>query len=144
MNTDLVNRAVVSAPGEGQKIGNFRVRLSSAQTGGALEVFEHFDIGFPPPHIHHDHEEFFYIIEGTVKLTLGKEEVEAQAGSLVFVPRGTRHAFKPNEGARMLFFVIPAGLEGFFKELSDGFAQGRADTDIRAALAGKYDSWPAE
>ncbi len=143
MDTDLANRAVLSAPGEGQKIGNFRLRLSSAQTGGAIEVFEHYDVGFPPPHIHRDHDEFFYNIEGSVKLTLGKEELEVPAGSLVFVPRGMRHSFKPNEGARLLVFVIPAGLEGFFKELSERLAAGQANSDVRAALAGKYDSWPA-
>ncbi len=142
MDAELVNRAVFSAPGEGQKIGNFRLRLSSAQTGGAIEAFEHFDVGFPPPHIHHDHDEFFYIIEGSVKLTLGKEEVEAPAGTLAFVPRGMRHSFKPNEGARMLVFVIPAGLEGFFKEMDERLASGQANPAVRAALAGKYDSWP--
>ncbi len=44
----------------------------------------------------------------------------------------------------MLFFVMPAGLEGFFKEMGEGFAAGRSEPDVRAALAGKYDSWPAE
>jgi len=34
-------------------------------------------------------------------------------------------------------------LEGFFEELGTGLAQGRNSDDIRAALAGKYDSIPA-
>ncbi len=142
MDTDLINRAVLSAPGEGKDLGLLKLRLSSAQTGGALEVFEHSGTGSPLPHIHREHDEFFYIIEGSVTFTQGQENFVASAGSLVFIPRGMRHGFKPNPGARMLFFVLPAGLEGFFKEMGEGFRAGRPEPDVRAALAGKYDSWP--
>ncbi len=142
MNTDLVNRAVLSAPSEGKDLGLLKLRLSSAQTGGVLEVFEHSSQGSPLPHIHRDHDELFYILEGSVIFTSGQEDIVVSAGSLIFMPRGMRHAFKPNPGARMLFFVIPAGLEGFFKEMGEGFAARRAEPDVRAALAGKYDSWP--
>ncbi len=142
MNSGLINRAVLSMPGEGEAFRMVTVRLSSAQTGGALEVFENTGKGFPLPHVHRDHDECFYVIEGVFTFTVGTEELEAPAGSLVFVPRGMRHAFKYSEGAKALFFLTPAGLEGFFRELSDGLAAGRADADLRAALAGKYDSWP--
>ncbi len=144
MNTELNTRVLLSTPGEGQPLPIGLLRLSSVQTGGALEVIESNGKGVPLPHMHRDHDEFFYIIEGIFTFTVGKEEVEAPAGSLVFVPRGTRHGFKYSEGARALFFVMPAGLEGFFKELGEGLAKGLADTDVRASLAGKYDSWPAE
>ena len=143
METELVNRAVCSAPGEGKDLGLLKLRLSSAQTAGVIEVFEHSSQGSPLPHIHRDHEELFYILEGSVVFTSGQEDFVASAGSLIFIPRGMRHAFKPNAGARMLFFVMPAGLEGFFKEMGEGFAARRPETDVRAALAGKYDSWPA-
>jgi quercetin dioxygenase-like cupin family protein len=145
MNSNVVNRAFRSAPGEGDLLAlSLRLKASSAQTGGALEVMELEGAGAPPPHVHRDHDECFYIIEGLYTFTLGTEEVEAPAGSVVFVPRGTRHAFTHGEGARALFFVIPAGLEGFFRELGAGFRAGRSEAEIRAALAGKYDSWPVE
>jgi hypothetical protein len=41
-----------------------------------------------------------------------------------------------------LIFAIPGGLAGFFEELGAGLAAGHADADLRAALAGKYDSYP--
>ena len=42
-----------------------------------------------------------------------------------------------------LVFVIPANLEGFFRELlGEGLAAGRSEADLRAELAGKYDSYP--
>ncbi len=143
-NPVLVEQAVRSLPGEGPALSIFgRVRLSSAQTGGRLEVFQ-FDVQMgPPPHLHHDHDECFYILEGVYTFTLGQEQVEAPAGSLVNVPRGTRHGFKPGPGARALVFIYPAGIEGFFRELGDGFAAGRTEPEIRAALKDKYDSEPA-
>jgi hypothetical protein len=75
---------------------------------------------------------------------VGSQEVEATADSVVYIPRGTPHAFKHSEGARALAFVIPANLEGFFRELGEGLAAGRPEAELRAALAGKYDSWPAK
>ena len=73
---------------------------------------------------------------------LGTKEFEATQGSFVFVPRGTRHGFVPTAGARALLFIVPSGLEGFFRDLGEGLAGGRSGTEIRAALAGRYDSEP--
>ncbi len=146
MSTITVSQAIVSKPGEGQPLpGVGRVRISSAQTSGAFEVIElgtRPGGGGPPPHIHHDHEEYFFIVEGTYTFVVGNREVEAPAGSVVFVPRGTPHAFKAPAGASALLFVIPAGLEGFFRELGAGLMAGRPEAEVRAELAGKYDSKP--
>jgi mannose-6-phosphate isomerase-like protein (cupin superfamily) len=144
MDSDIVNHALLSLPGEGQVIPAGRLKLSSVQTSGALEVIEYGEPGVPSPHVHRDLDECFYVIEGLFTFILGREEVEAPAGSIVFVPRGTRHAFRHSQGARALFFIIPAGLEGFFKELGEGRLSGRSEADMRAALAGKYDSYPVK
>jgi mannose-6-phosphate isomerase-like protein (cupin superfamily) len=120
------------------------LKISSAQSGGAFEVFEDVGPAIPPPHVHHERDECFCIVEGLYTFILGTEEVEAPAGSVVFVPRGTRHTFRRSEGARALLFVIPAGLEGFFRELGEGLMVGQSSAELRAALAGKYDSEPVK
>lgn len=61
---------------------------------------------------------------------------------MVLVPRGTRHAFETQPGCRALLLILPAGLEGFFRELGQGLAQGRSSEEIRAAITGRYDSHP--
>ncbi len=144
MKPDTTNVGFRTAPGEGQIIGKsgLRLKVSSAQSGGALEVIELAGPGSPMPHIHHDHEECFYVIEGLFTFTLDGQEVKAPADSVVYVPRGTPHSFTHSEGARALVFVLPANLEGFFREMGEGMAAGRSEPEIRAALAGKYDSWP--
>ncbi len=144
MNSNIVDHGFRCLPDEGQPLSTGgRLKVSSTQSGGVFEVIE-LGNGSPPPHIHHGREECFYIIEGLYTFTLGMEQIDAPAGSVVFVPRGTRHSFRHSEGARALVFVIPAGLEGFFQELGQGIAAGRSQADLRAELASKYDSEPVE
>jgi mannose-6-phosphate isomerase-like protein (cupin superfamily) len=145
MATDTSNGAFCCAPGEGLLLPMIgRLMVSSGRTGGAFEVIEYAGPAVPPPHVHRDRDECFCIIQGLFTFVLGAAEVQAPANSVVFIPRGTRHAFKPSQGARALLFVIPAGLEGFFRELGEGIMAGRSSADLRAALAGKYDSQPVE
>jgi mannose-6-phosphate isomerase-like protein (cupin superfamily) len=119
------------------------LRASDVETDGGFEVIEYVGPATPPPHVHKDHDEAFWILEGTFSFILGHETVEAPKGALVLVPRGTRHGFSVAPGSRALLFTIPAGLAGFFRELGAGLAAGKPDAEIRAALAGKYDSHPA-
>ena len=146
MDSNVGMQAFVAAPGAGERLGMAGLlRVSTAQTGGAFEVVELDSARGPLPHIHHDREECFFVIEGVFTFMLGNEQVVAPAGSVVFVPRGTRHAFTPTQGARALAFSIPGGLlEDFFRELLAGLQAGRPEAELRAELAGKYDAWPAE
>lgn len=60
------------------------------------------------------------MLDGEVRFKLGDEIHTGAAGSYVFVPRGTPHAWQ-NVGdgpARMLFHFTPSGMERCF----DGFA----------------------
>ncbi len=146
MNTNLVNRTFISKPGDGEILlkDGLRLRVGTTQNGGNFEVFELSGSGVPLPHVHNEHDECFYIIKGTFTFTVGMEKVEAPADSIVFVPRGTPHVFEHSDGARALVFVHPAQLESFFRELGEGLTRGRSEPELRAELAGKYDSWPVK
>jgi len=125
------------------------IRAAAAETGGAFDVFE---MGIPAgavrdvevvsPQVHREHEEAFYVLEGELTFLLGDDRAVAPKGTLVVVPRGTRHGFSGKAGSRFLVVAIPGGFAGFFEELGAGLAAGRTDADMRAALAGKYDSYP--
>ncbi|HEV2413356.1 MAG TPA: cupin domain-containing protein [Candidatus Dormibacteraeota bacterium] len=119
------------------------LRASAADTGGRFEIIEYKGPAVPPPHVHREHDEIFYILEGTFNFVIGNAIKEAGTGSLVWVPRGTRHGFQVQPGSRALLVTIPAGLEGFFMELGKGLAEGKTSDEIRAELADKYDSTPA-
>lgn len=119
------------------------VKASAEQTAGAFELLEYRGPIQPPPHVHREHDEAFFILEGRFSFTLRYEVFEVAAGDLVRVPRGTRHGFSATTEARALLLTVPAGLEGFFRELASGIAGGKTSEEIRAALAGRYDSYPA-
>jgi quercetin dioxygenase-like cupin family protein len=119
------------------------LRASAADTDGEFEVIEYHGPAVPPPHIHRDHDEIFYVLEGRFTFVLDQSNRVAEAGSLVWVPRGTRHGFTIEPGSKALLITHPSGLEGFFVELGQGLAEERSSDEIRAALAGKYDSIPA-
>lgn len=97
------------------------IRLSRADTGGALSLFE---VPMPvgagiPPHIHTREDETFYILEGTVAFTIAGQRHEAATGTTVYGPRGIPHGYETLGGpARMLVIVQPGGIEELFAELA--------------------------
>ena len=74
--------------------------------------------GGPPPHIHRDEDETFYVLEGTPTFRLGDERIVAGPGDFVNVPKGVLHCFRnfSDEPMRMILTFTPAGIEKFFEE----------------------------
>lgn len=135
----------VLRPGGGRRIelGSFRmtVKASADETARAftlLEAEEPPDFG-PPMHIHHDCAEAFYVLDGEYIFFLGEEEESCPAGSFIYIPLGTPHGFRVGKTAsRKLNFYIPAAMVGYFDDLSDAEAKGRADEDVLAEILRKY------
>jgi quercetin dioxygenase-like cupin family protein len=128
-----VARPIAVRPGEGASVqgpagGLLTFKVRGEDSDGRLLAIENViaPLDGPPLHSHDDEDEFWYVIEGTLRFRLGDEEAEAPQGSFVFVPKGTPHAFQ-NIGdapARILVMFNPAGMERFF----DAFAElERAD-----------------
>src|SRR5579864_6647423 len=56
-----------------------------------------------PRHVHYKDDEAWYVLEGTLRVQSGEDEIEAHAGSGVLVPRGTPHTYwNPGPGAPSL------------------------------------------
>jgi quercetin dioxygenase-like cupin family protein len=87
------------------------VKAGAADTGGAFEIIDYTGPATPPPHIHRQHDEVFYVLRGRFTFTLGQEVVVADEGSTVLVPRGTRHGFTTDLDARALLITVPASLQ---------------------------------
>src|SRR5207248_406359 len=119
-----------------------------------------------PLHRHAREDEYSYVITGRMGALLGDEVVFAEAGDLVFKPRGQWHAFwnAGDEPARLLEIISPAGFDLYFKEIAPLLPPNREqpdyerlaevmtryevemDFDSIATLAGKHclrlDGWP--
>jgi quercetin dioxygenase-like cupin family protein len=93
-------------------------KATGESTGGVLALMEaSIPPGSgPPPHVHANEDEAFYLLAGVLELSAGEQTLAARAGDFVFLPRGTPHSFR-NPGvdaARTLILCTPAGLEHFF------------------------------
>ena len=75
---------------------DMKVMLGAEHTGGTFSaiVGEVKPGEGPPPHLHRDREEYFFVLEGTYSLGVNGNESTIGPGTLVFVPRGTVHTFK--------------------------------------------------
>jgi mannose-6-phosphate isomerase-like protein (cupin superfamily) len=69
--------------------------ISGESTCGAYSLMEQLmpAKAGPPPHVHDQGEEVFYILDGEMPLPLGDQVVIGTKGRLVSIPAGTPHAF---------------------------------------------------
>ena len=73
-----------------------------------------------PLHVHYRDDEAFWILDGDVTFEVGGETIEAHAGDYVFGPRKIPHRYTVcDKGCRMLFILLPAGLEHVLRETSE-------------------------
>jgi quercetin dioxygenase-like cupin family protein len=73
----------------------------------------------PPPHVHPDRVEAFWVLDGEAEFELDGALKQAVAGSFVLVPGGVAHTFGAAAAgpARLLVLHAPA-LDGYFRELA--------------------------
>ena len=94
--------------------------VTGEESGGAYFAMEALvpPGGGPPPHIHRNEDETFYVVEGEVDFLLGDETLTAGVGDFVNVPRGSVHRFHNSGTAtmRMILTFTPSGIEKFFEE----------------------------
>jgi hypothetical protein len=66
-------------------------------------------------------DETFFVIEGSFVFELDGQPFDAPAGTVVFLPRGTRHRFRSTGAShgRVLSFAAPGGIDRFFEEVAD-------------------------
>lgn len=131
--------AIIRA-GEGESVSAGRMRIRILEDGGhtqhrlgVVEVTIPPHTGGPPQHIHHEHEETFYVVSGTPTFTCGTDTITAEVGTLAVAPIGVPHTFA-NPGdipAIMLCTVTPDLYIDYFREL-DALPTGPTGLDPRA------------
>ncbi len=95
-------------------------KLTGQNTNGAMTVAELTagpELG-PPPHIHRNCDESFYVLEGLFEFSLAGRPFTAGPGSFVYLPKGVVHTHKAGGGApaRAVVIQTPAGVEQFIAE----------------------------
>ena len=105
--------AVTTAPAE-RLIWSFNmlleVKASAEETNGAFTLLDSWltPAADPPPHVHLDEDESFYVLEGELGLWADGGEARFGPGSFVAVPPGEEHGILRVEApVRVLNFHAP-------------------------------------
>jgi mannose-6-phosphate isomerase-like protein (cupin superfamily) len=104
--------AIFLDPGQGEAIPGPGRELHVKAEQAGYEIAE-MDCGpeFGPvePHVHADHTDMFYVLDGEIEFTIGHEIARAPAGTFFAAPPGVRHGFRnPGPGrARLLNIHVP-------------------------------------
>ena len=118
--------------------------LASAADGFVIAEWQ--DAGGPagpprfiaPLHLHHADDEAWYVIEGTLRVRAGDDEIEALAGAAVFVPRGTPHTYwNPGPERLRYLLVMTSNIYRLIQEIHT--MTDRSPAALRAVFA-KYNS----
>ena len=94
----------IAPPLAGQTVG---------AAGGAFVIAEWRDAGGPPGpprfiaplHLHRNDDEAWYVLEGTLCVRVGDKDVEAKAGSVIYVPANVVHSGKATADGDVVFFT---------------------------------------
>ena len=142
--------AYVLKPGEGERVmlrdrgALASIKADGAGTAGGFALIESLPAPGAPglaPHRHRRSDEALYVLEGRVRARIGEETVDAAAGTFIFIPRGTVHAFANagTEPARVLVLFVPAGLEQYLRDTAAAYTTGVPDAAEIAALRRRHD-----
>ena len=120
-----------------------RFMIWGAESGGGFSLVEH---PIPPRtlvaplHLHEREDEYSYVLEGRMGAQLGDDVVYAEAGDLVFKPRGQWHTFwNAGDGpCRILEIISPAGFEQYFAAIVDMGGSAAARPQALGELAERY------
>src|ERR1700752_4848683 len=92
------------------RLGSIEIRyLQEAGNGCEMGIFEMLvppGANVPPPHSHHANEELVYVLDGTLRYTVGDKTRDLQRGDFMVTPRGTVHAFSNSDGIEARALVI--------------------------------------
>ena len=132
-------------PGAGKVLPFLSVqhKLTSQQTGGGYYLFES---DFGPGdgnklHVHSYDDEVAYVLEGSLAVRLGDQDLEVGAGGVAFLPKNIPHALRNPLGttSRYLFAAIPGeSLQLWFEAVQAAADTGTLDDANYRALSLQY------
>ena len=103
-------------------IGHMECKVSARDNGGAMAVFEALTHkqDRPVKHLHHEQDEWFYVLDGEYDMHIGDEKFRLGPGDSILAPRKVPHVWGcvSEKPGRIMAILQPAGtIEEFFREL---------------------------
>lgn len=140
---DAVNSPVIKV---GQLRINYIVDGASTSSLGMFELTVPPGSNVPPPHSHSHNEECVYVLEGTLRYTVGSETRDLSAGQSMSTPKGVVHAFDNPFAATARALVVQSPDIGaqYFRDIAAVVnAGGPPDKAALVAVMSHYGLIPA-
>jgi mannose-6-phosphate isomerase-like protein (cupin superfamily) len=116
-------------------------KVTSADSGGAVTIFEMnaFPRSGPFLHVHHREDEWYYILAGNFLFKAGQGEYTLRAGASIWLPRGVPHVWANTDTTqgKLLLMCQPGGFEHFFDEIGNVPPTEKGPEKMRTLMA-KY------
>lgn len=131
-------------------VGRLGIRyLVDGSEGGRTGIFELTvppASNVPPPHSHSHNEEIVYVLEGTLRYTVGSDTRDLAPGQTMHTPKGTVHGFSnPFDGmARALIILSPDIGAQYFRDVAAVVnAAGPPDEGALVSIMSRYGLVPS-
>ena len=105
-------------------VGQIQIRYlrDGADEGqtGAFEMVVPPQSNVPPPHSHAHNEEYLYVLEGKLRVSINAEVKDLSAGESAFTPKGAVHGFSNpfSESTRALVVLSPDVGAQYFRDVA--------------------------
>lgn len=123
--------------------------LVDGSLSGSMGIFEltvPAGSNVPPPHSHSNNEEIVYVLEGTLRYTVGGDTRDLEPGQTMHTPKGTVHGFSNpfDRVARALIVLSPDIGAQYFRDVAAVVnAGGPPDKTALIAVMSRYGLVPA-
>ena len=132
------------------RVGQLRINYiaDGSQTAslGMFELTVPPGSNVPPPHSHSNNEECVYVLDGTLRYSVGSETQDLKPGQTMSTPKGVVHAFSNpfTEPARALIVMAPDIGAQYFRDVAAVInADGPPDKAALLSVMSKYGLVPA-
>ena len=132
------------------KVGQLGIRyiLDGSRTNslGMFELTVPSRSNVPPPHSHSNNEECVYVLDGTLRYTVGTISRDLGPGDSMHTPKGTVHGFSNpfDSTARALIVLSPDIGEQYFRDIAAVVnAGGPPDKAALVSVMSRYGLVPA-
>ena len=132
------------------RVGQLRINyiVDGSQTAslGMFELTVPPGSNVPPPHSHSGNEECVYVLDGTLRYSVGSETRDLKPGETMSTPKGVVHAFSnPFAGtARALIVMAPDIGAQYFRDVAQVInADGPPDKAALLSVMSRYGLVPA-
>jgi quercetin dioxygenase-like cupin family protein len=97
-----------------------------------------------PPHVHTEHDETIYVLEGRMGVKLGDRTFTATAGTSFTIPVHVPHAIWNESGAQVRFLniIVAARYLDYFREMAAAATTGLPPADVIAKVMRHYGLQP--